>query len=405
MQERWIADKKDDEIEWQLRNSIIKEDDSNEWKKRRAAPLTDLQKLAKKVTFKEKGYTFYDEGQTRIMASLVPDEIIYNIGDYSKRKFSGCLLCGDVSGFTDLCEKYNKSGKGGPSRLTQVLNNYIGAMVQEILSHGGDVLYFSGDAFIALWKVTDRLSMKDAVHEALDCSLIIQKSYGNYQTDNDVVVRVKLAVAAGNLVFSLIGNEEISHYIMTGQPIYDIKAAESKSSAGEIIITSRVNYHINANEYLINTLPDGIHAKVLGVGPNWRNIQRQYDPKESRSLLNVYDDDSDGIASKTSLLALQAGMSEEEADVAARVVSDQYASRPNDSMRPAVNNADRLKLKNSLRRFIIAPVVRGIDAEEPLEYLTEIRQVTILFINCKVAPVDPLIAIDIANDVYITVCK
>lgn len=92
-------------------------------------------------------------------------------------------------GFTDLCEKYNKSGKGGPSRLTQVLNNYIGAMVQEIMSHGGDVLNFSGDAFIALWKVTDQLSMRDAIHEAVDCSLVIQKTYGTYQTDVDVVVR------------------------------------------------------------------------------------------------------------------------------------------------------------------------------------------------------------------------
>lgn len=88
-----------------------------------------------------------------------------------------------------MCEKYNKSGKGGPSRLTQVLNNYIGAMVQEILSHSGDVLKFSGDAFIALWKVTDQLSMRDAVHEAIDCSLVIQKSYGSYRTDVDVVVR------------------------------------------------------------------------------------------------------------------------------------------------------------------------------------------------------------------------
>lgn len=94
-------------------------------------------------------------------------------------------------GFTELCEKYNKAGRGGPSRLTQVLNAYIGAMVQEILSHGGDVLKFSGDAFIALWKETDHLSLKDAVHEAVDCSLVIQKSYGTYQTDIDVVVRGK----------------------------------------------------------------------------------------------------------------------------------------------------------------------------------------------------------------------
>lgn len=65
-----------------------------------------------------------------------------------------------------------------------------------------------------------------------------------------------------------------------------------------------------------------------------------------------------------------------------------------------------MKLKDDLRKFIIAPVVRGIEASEPLEYLTEIRQVAILFINCKVSlAVDPIEGIDIAHNVYNTVHK
>lgn len=75
-------------------------------------------------------------------------------------------------------------------------------------------------------------------------------------------------------------------------------------------------------------------------------------------------------------------------------------------MRPAVNHAARMKLKNELRRFIIPPVVRGIDASEPLEYLTEIRQVAILFVNCKVSVlVGPVEYIDVADNVYLTVYK
>lgn len=92
-------------------------------------------------------------------------------------------------GFTDLCEKYNKTGKGGPSRLTQVLNSYIGSMVQEILSHSGDVFKFSGDAFLAMWKSGSSGSMQDAVHEALDTALVIQKTYGTYETDVGVFLR------------------------------------------------------------------------------------------------------------------------------------------------------------------------------------------------------------------------
>ncbi|CAG9821448.1 unnamed protein product, partial [Phaedon cochleariae] len=401
---------KKDELQWFRKSSLSmrQQDDNEEWKKRRATPLSELHSLARRATntttTTSANSSFFDEGHTRIMASLVPDEIIYNVADYSKREFEGCLLFGDVSGFTDLCEKYNKSGKGGPSRLTQVLNAYIGAMVQEILSHSGDVLKFSGDAFIAMWKETDHLSLRDAVHEAIDCALVIQKTYGTYQTDVDVVVRVKLAVASGRLTFSLVGDSANSHYLMIGQPIMDIKAAESLSSAGEIIISTKVSHHFSANEYLLDLLPDRLHAKVLGVGPNWRNMQRHYDKEdlERYSILsaNLSLQDEEGELLPVSSSYEKLGSVDDDTRIASRVVNDQYA------LRPAVNYAARFKLKDELRRFIIGPVMRGIDAEEPLEYLTEIRQVCIVFINCKVAAnISANDGIDVANDVYVTVCS
>ncbi|CAH1106140.1 unnamed protein product [Psylliodes chrysocephalus] len=390
---------KDDEegYKWALKQYIMKGDgDDEEWKKRRANPLTEMSQRARRTQT-----DLIHDVHIRIMASLVPDEIIYNIGDYSKRELEACLLFGDVSGFTDLCEKYNKSGKGGPSRLTQVLNAYIGAMVQEILSHSGDVLKFSGDAFIAMWKETDHLSLRDAVHEALDCALVIQKSYGTYQTDVDVIVRVKLAVACGHITFSLLGDEGNSHYLMIGQPVLDIKTAESKSIAGEIVVSARVSHHISANEYLIELFPDGIHAKVLGVGPNWRNIQRHYDTRtdfESYSILSANIEGSEEDVSFHTSIKKSVGKFDTESKISSKV-NDQYA------LRPAINHAARQKIKDELRRFIIAPVMNGIDAEEPIEYLTEIRQVCILFINIKVnASITSFKGIEVANQVYIAVC-
>lgn len=97
-------------------------------------------------------------------------------------------------GFTELCEKYTKTGVSGPSRMTQVLNKYLGSMVQEVMAHNGDVLKFSGDAFLAIFKVTETESMRDVVHEALDCALVIQKNYGSYLTDVGVVIRGKYTV-------------------------------------------------------------------------------------------------------------------------------------------------------------------------------------------------------------------
>lgn len=52
---------------------------------------------------------------------------------------------------------------------------------------------------------------------------------------------------------------------MTGEPIDAIKSAESKSSAGEIVITARIARNLGTNEYILKMFPDGLHAKVKVV--------------------------------------------------------------------------------------------------------------------------------------------
>lgn len=122
-------------------------------------------------------------------ASMCPDEILEHYDDYETRVYNTVLMLGDVSGFTELAEKYTKSGRGGPSKLTETLNNYIGAMIQEILSHKGDVLKFSGDAFIVMWKIEDSLVMRDIVAEAVETACTIQKYYGTHEADVGVTLK------------------------------------------------------------------------------------------------------------------------------------------------------------------------------------------------------------------------
>lgn len=97
------------------------------------------------------------------------------------------------AGFTDLTEKYTKTGVGGPSKLSETLNSYIGAMVQEILSHNGDVVKFSGDAFIAMWKLQKGMLMRDIATEAMMTACIIQKHFGTYDTDVGVTLKGSIA--------------------------------------------------------------------------------------------------------------------------------------------------------------------------------------------------------------------
>lgn len=62
-------------------------------------------------------------------------------------------------------------------------------MVQEILSHKGDVLKFSGDAFIVMWKVENGRIMRDIASEAIKTACIIQKHFGTFETEIDVILK------------------------------------------------------------------------------------------------------------------------------------------------------------------------------------------------------------------------
>lgn len=62
-------------------------------------------------------------------------------------------------------------------------------MVQEILSHNGDVLKFSGDAFIVMWKLHEGMIMRDLAIEAMQTACVIQKHFGSYDTEVGVTLK------------------------------------------------------------------------------------------------------------------------------------------------------------------------------------------------------------------------
>ncbi|XP_018358134.1 PREDICTED: adenylate cyclase type 10-like [Trachymyrmex cornetzi] len=289
------------------------------------------------------------EQHTKIFASMCPDEILDYYDNYETREYDTTLMLGDVSGFTDLTEKYTKTGVGGPSKLSETLNSYIGAMVQEILSHNGDVVKFSGDAFIVMWKLQEGMLMRDIATEAMQTACIIQKHFGTYTTDVGVSLRVKLAIASGITYFTSIGDPEtMSYYVITGKPVWDVKFAEGLCRGGDILVAPSSWQWANPSDYVYEKLPNGIHTLIIACSAMW------------------------------------------------------YQSRPHDihDVRPKVIKAAKEGLKDSLRSYMLRPVIRSVEMDEPLEYLTEMRQVVILFINIITTVMDNKELISLVNVAY-----
>ena len=62
--------------------------------------------------------------------------------------FNGIILFADVSGFTEMCQKYRSDVRHGVNQLANALNGYMAPIVEAILREKGDVYKFAGDAVL-----------------------------------------------------------------------------------------------------------------------------------------------------------------------------------------------------------------------------------------------------------------
>ncbi|XP_049548290.1 adenylate cyclase type 10-like [Anopheles darlingi] len=320
------------------------------------------------------------EFQTKVISSMVPDEVLFNPNDYRPTKFMTAMMFLDVSGFTDLSERYNRPENGGASKLSQVLNTYLGGIVQEILGHGGDIAKFSGDAVLVLFKTSSSVSLPDAIHRAIDTAIVVQSSFGRYETDVGVTLRIKIAISAGEVHFSLVGCPTFSHYIVVGQPVWKVKLAERISFAGDIIVTNYAWSYIHDNEYVWQKSPDKMHFKIKGFTSYWRSAKR----------LNLAEiiirDDQD---SEESL----------DLDDAIKIDSEMLA------IRPRLKNVTTRFVYASLQKFLIKPVLNAVENNEPLELLTEMRQIVSVFLNIVLKPKDVAGLILEIKSIFASVCQ
>ncbi|EEC06328.1 hypothetical protein IscW_ISCW004602 [Ixodes scapularis] len=191
----------------------------------------------------------------------------------------------------------------------------------------------SGDAIFCIWKVEDESTLAETIQTVVDCSLNIQKNYGEWPTCIEVTLRVKIGIATGYLEYHFFNDEFDSvHYSASGSVVEYVRNAEMLCTAGDIILTTEAWGYLESkgiqNRYIFGTLPEDM-VKVLGFDPS---------------------------------------VSEEE-----RVSFTGFSG-----VRPALY-ALNFEDAPLLKRFI-SPVVVNIKTQEELIFLSEMRHVTIVFV-------------------------
>ncbi|CAM5170689.1 unnamed protein product [Eretmochelys imbricata] len=288
--------------------------------------------------------------QVQVVA-LLPDLLVYN--NHSLRRmlpsmetFNGVLLCVEITGLTALLEKLytNNDLNCGMEQLTQMLNDYIEGIMEHVLCFGGDILNFTGDALLVLWKV-QRSQLSDIITLAAKCSLEMQKQFGFSYTEVGPELRLKIGLSAGHVSQLIVGDEMRQYWLVTGQQVDDVRLAQSLAQAREVILSP------NCWELCDRDL---LEAEML-KGQKARKLQY---------LKIFHPPDFDEHFEKC---------------------IDHLQHYPNDEvlLRNAVALASSHGLELALRRFVLGNVLKKIDDNQPLEFVSELRLVTAVSVKLQ----------------------
>ncbi len=156
----------------------------------------------------------------------------------SEESLYGALLFLDAAGFTKLTGTLEARGPEGAETLATLLRRYFGAVLDIIAAHGGDVLFFAGDALTALWPVAhgDEDALDYAAARAAACALEVQERVHDIEATDALKLQFRAVLAAGDLcAFELGGVGGRWLQLVRGAPVHELRTADRSALPGQVV--------------------------------------------------------------------------------------------------------------------------------------------------------------------------
>ncbi|XP_075843587.1 adenylate cyclase type 10 isoform X1 [Microtus pennsylvanicus] len=283
------------------------------------------------------------------IAAHLPDLIVY--GDFSPERpsvkcFDGVLMFVDISGFTAMTEKFSTAMymDRGAEQLVEILNYYISAIVEKVLIFGGDILKFAGDALLALWRV-ERKQLKNIITVVIKCSLEIHGLFEAKEAEEGLDIRVKIGLAAGHITMLVFGDETRNYFLVIGQAVDDVRLAQNMAQMNDVILSPNCWQLCDRSMIEIERIPDQRAVKVSFLKPP--------------PTFNF-----------------------DEFFTKCMTFMDYYPSGDHKNfLRLACMLESDPELELSLQKYVMEIILKQIDDKQLRGYLSELRPVTIVFVN------------------------
>ena len=115
------------------------------------------------------------------------------------------LLFADVVGFSTLAERLASSGSTGVETIHRMLNGVLEPLVEIITLHGGDVISFAGDSAIGAWFAEKPEAMAEKVSLATHAGIATRDRLHGLVVADTITIELRIVVVADNVSRATVG--------------------------------------------------------------------------------------------------------------------------------------------------------------------------------------------------------
>jgi class 3 adenylate cyclase len=170
------------------------------------------------------------------------------------------IMMSDLRGFTPLSERLT------PKQVITLLNQYLGAMTEVIISYGGTIDEFIGDAILVVFGAP--VAHVDHAARAVACGLAMQlamtKVNAQFRAEGLPEVQMGIGINTGEVVVGNIGSQRRAKYGVVGRAVNLTQRIESLTVGGQVLVseTTFADVPMLKVESKREVMPKGAHKPI-----------------------------------------------------------------------------------------------------------------------------------------------